>query len=44
MTKDPEAKEFILIIQFAEKGNLKRFLSSDFNNHFIKENMMVPYH
>ncbi|UZO13211.1 uncharacterized protein OCT59_004715 [Rhizophagus irregularis] len=28
MTKDPETKEFIMITQFAEKGNLRSFLSN----------------
>jgi serine/threonine protein kinase len=32
MTKDPETKEFIIITQFAKKGNLRYFLSSNFNN------------
>src|ERR671927_54715 len=32
ITKDPETKEFMMIIQFANKGNLRHILSSNFNN------------
>ena len=32
MTKDPETKEFMMIMQFADKGNLRCILSSNFNN------------
>ena len=32
ITKDPETKEFMMIIQLADKGNLKSILSSNFNN------------
>src|ERR1044071_4046452 len=31
MTKDPETKEFIMILQFADLGSLRRVLSNDFN-------------
>ncbi|GBC06437.1 hypothetical protein RclHR1_06830005 [Rhizophagus clarus] len=31
ITKDPEAKEFMMILQFANKGNLRSFLLNDFN-------------
>ena len=32
MTKDPETQEFMTIIQFADQGNLRNVLSSNFNN------------
>src|SRR5687768_10806569 len=32
ITKDPETKEFIMIVEFANRGNLKSILSTDFNN------------
>ena len=32
MTKDPETKEFMMIIQLADQGNLRHILSNDFNN------------
>ncbi|GBC21864.2 kinase-like domain-containing protein [Rhizophagus irregularis DAOM 181602=DAOM 197198] len=32
MTKDPETKEFMMIIEFSEKGNLRSFLLNDFIN------------
>ena len=32
MTKDPETKEFMMIIEFADKGNLRSSLSNYFNN------------
>ncbi len=37
MTKDPETKEFMMILQFADKGNLRSVLSSDFNNILWKD-------
>ena len=37
MTKDPETKEFMMILQFANKGNLRSILSSDFNNILWKD-------
>ncbi|EXX77204.1 uncharacterized protein OCT59_004689 [Rhizophagus irregularis] len=37
MTKDPETKEFMMILEFAEKGNLRCFLSSNFNNILWKD-------
>src|SRR6266542_4205450 len=43
MTKDPETKEFIMIIQFAEKGNLRCFLSSNFNNILWKDKISYLY-
>ncbi|GBB89039.1 hypothetical protein RclHR1_01570011 [Rhizophagus clarus] len=33
MTKDPETKEFMMIIKLADKGNLRCELSSNFNNY-----------
>ncbi|EXX61308.1 Cdc15p [Rhizophagus irregularis DAOM 197198w] len=32
LTKYPETKEFVMIIQFADKGNLRSILSKNFNN------------
>ncbi len=32
MTKDPETKEFMMIMDFADKGNLKSSLSNNFKN------------
>jgi serine/threonine protein kinase len=37
MTKDPETKEFMIIIQFAEKGNLRSNLLNNFNNILWKD-------
>src|ERR1043165_4088244 len=37
ITKDPETQEFIMIIQFADQGNLRHNLSSNFNNFLWKE-------
>ncbi|GBC01610.1 hypothetical protein RclHR1_04260010 [Rhizophagus clarus] len=41
MTKDPKTKEFIMIMQFADKGNLRSILSSNFNN--IAWNLKIFY-
>ncbi|POG63361.1 kinase-like domain-containing protein [Rhizophagus irregularis DAOM 181602=DAOM 197198] len=41
MTKDPETKEFIMITQFAEKGNLRSFLSSYFHKDFHSGNILL---
>ncbi|RGB33296.1 kinase-like domain-containing protein [Rhizophagus diaphanus] len=32
LTKDPETKEFMMIIKFADKGNLRSVLSNNFSN------------
>src|ERR1700742_4499782 len=32
MTKDPETQEFMMIMHFADQGNLRHVLSSNFNN------------
>ncbi|UZO03530.1 uncharacterized protein OCT59_023937 [Rhizophagus irregularis] len=32
LTKDPETKEFMMIIEFASKGNLRNVLSNNFSN------------
>jgi serine/threonine protein kinase len=39
MAKDPETKEIIMIIQFAEKGNLRSVLSKNFNNLLWKDKL-----
>jgi len=43
MTKDPETKEFMMILQFAEQGNLRSILSSDFNNILWKDKIKNLY-
>ena len=37
MTKDPKTEEFLMIMQFANKGNLRSILSSNFNNILWKD-------
>jgi len=37
ITKDPETKEFIMIVPFAEEGNLRSILSANFNSILWKE-------
>jgi serine/threonine protein kinase len=37
LTKDPETGEFMMIIQFADKGNLRNSLSNNFNNILWKD-------
>src|SRR6266498_1171037 len=37
MTKDPETKEIIMIVEFADKGNLRNILSTNFNNILWKD-------
>jgi serine/threonine protein kinase len=37
MTKDPETKEFMMVLQFANQGNLRSVLSQNFNNIFWKD-------
>jgi serine/threonine protein kinase len=37
LTKDPETKEFMMIIEFAEKGNLRTNLLNNFNNIMWKD-------
>ncbi|GBB88976.1 hypothetical protein RclHR1_01560012 [Rhizophagus clarus] len=37
MTRDPKTKEFIMILQFAEKGTLRNTLSKNFNNILWKD-------
>lgn len=32
ITKDPETKEFMIILRFAEQGNLRDILSNNFND------------
>ncbi|GES76087.1 kinase-like domain-containing protein [Rhizophagus clarus] len=43
ITKDPETKEFMMILQFAEKGNLRSFLLSDFNKIMWKDKIRNLY-
>jgi serine/threonine protein kinase len=37
MTKDPDTKEFMMILEYADKGNLRSVLSSNFNNILWKD-------
>ncbi len=37
ITKDPETKEFIMIVEFASMGNLRNILSTNFNNMLWKD-------
>ncbi|GBB84909.1 hypothetical protein RclHR1_01150013 [Rhizophagus clarus] len=41
MTKDPETKEFVMIVQFAEKGDLRSFLSNNFNKILWKDKLNI---
>jgi len=43
MTKDPETKEFMMILQLADQGNLRSFLSSNFNNILWKGKIKYLY-
>src|SRR5581483_12381045 len=43
MTKDPETKEFIIVTQFADKGNLRSFLSNNFNNILWKDRIILLF-
>jgi serine/threonine protein kinase len=43
MTKDPETNEFIMILQFANKGALKDVLSNNFNNILWKDKIKCLY-
>ena len=44
ITKDPETKEFIMIVQFADEGNLRSILSTNFNNILWKDKIIYLYH
>ncbi|RGB42196.1 kinase-like domain-containing protein [Rhizophagus diaphanus] len=37
ITKDPETEEFMMILDFAQEGNLRSFLSSNFNKILWKD-------
>ncbi|EXX59592.1 Cdc15p [Rhizophagus irregularis DAOM 197198w] len=37
MTKDPKTEEFMMILQFVDEGNLRSFLSHNFNNILWKD-------
>ena len=41
MTKDPETQEFMTIIQFADQGNLRYFLSNNFNDILWKDKIKL---
>ncbi len=40
VTKDPETKEFIMIVKFADEGNLRSNLSTNFNNILWKDKIL----
>jgi serine/threonine protein kinase len=40
MTKDPGTEEFMMVLQFADKGNLRSFLSHNFNSILWKDKTM----
>jgi serine/threonine protein kinase len=44
ITKDPETKEFMMIIQLANQGNLRHVLSSNFNNLLWKDKLFSLYY
>ncbi|GBC21854.2 kinase-like domain-containing protein [Rhizophagus irregularis DAOM 181602=DAOM 197198] len=44
ITKDPETKEFMMIIQLADRGNLRSVLSSNFNNLLWKAKIFSLYY
>src|SRR6266487_4709736 len=41
MTKDPKTQEFMMIIEFADQGNLRHVLSSNFNNILWKDKILL---
>src|SRR6185436_19438902 len=43
ITKDPETQEFMMIIQFANQGNLRHILSSNFKNMLWKDKIILLY-
>ncbi|RIA97544.1 kinase-like domain-containing protein [Glomus cerebriforme] len=43
MTKDPETKEFMMVMKFANKGSLRYVLSSNFNNILWKDKIFYLY-
>ncbi|GES87557.1 kinase-like domain-containing protein [Rhizophagus clarus] len=44
MTKDPKTEEFMMITQFADKGNLRSILSSNFYNILWHDKIKYLYH
>ena len=44
MTKDPETNEFMMIMDFADKGNLRSRLSNNFNNVLWRDKIDLLYH
>ena len=43
MTKDPKTKEFMMVIQLADQGNLRHILSSNFNNTLWIDKIKLLY-
>ncbi|GBC31022.2 kinase-like domain-containing protein [Rhizophagus irregularis DAOM 181602=DAOM 197198] len=44
LTKDPETKDFMMIIEFADRGNLRNILLNNFNNIMWKDKIYLLYH
>src|SRR5947207_6021203 len=44
MTKDPKTKEFMMIIQLADQGNLRHILSINFNNTLWEDKIRLLNH
>ena len=44
MTKDPETKEFMMIMQFADQGNLRHILSNNFKNILWRDKLQLLEH
>ncbi len=43
ITKDPETKEFVMIVEFADKGNLRSILSTKINNILWKDKIFYLF-
>ncbi|GET66152.1 kinase-like domain-containing protein [Rhizophagus irregularis DAOM 181602=DAOM 197198] len=43
MTKDPDPKEFMMVLKFANQGNLRSFLSNNFNSILWKDKINYLY-
>ncbi|EXX76396.1 hypothetical protein RirG_033480 [Rhizophagus irregularis DAOM 197198w] len=43
MTKDPETKEFMMVLKFANQGNLRSFFSNNFNNILWEDKINYLY-
>jgi len=43
MTKVPETKEFIIVVQLASEGNLRSILSTNFNDILWKDKIICLF-